>query len=249
MRAGYLVTRIVLVWLLTAGTLFLLSAILPGFHVTDPGSALVTAAFIGLANALVWPTLVRIALPFTVLTLGLGALVLNGLVVAGDAAIEPGVTLDRFFDGVLVAIGLTAVNTIFTTLFAIDDEDFWYSHAARRQARRTGVHETDVPDDHVEGEDPLAPYGPNAPAHVRRTDAFPHCPDIVVNSTFWEDLDEVAAFEELVGSHGGMGGEQSFPFLLYPHAWEAPDEHLVGAEAVHRRFRSWLVALGHEAYR
>ncbi len=685
MRAGYLVTRIVLVWLLTAGTLFLLSAIMPGFHVTNAGSALVTAAFIGLANALVWPTLVRIALPFTVLTLGLGALVLNGLVVAGAAAIEPGVTLDRVFDGVLVAIGLTAVNTIFTTLFAIDDEDFWYSHAVRRQARRAGVQETDVPgvyfleidglahevlrrairdgnapnlarwahgrshrllrwetdwssqtgacqagllhgnnddmpafrwwekdngraivtnhprdaaelerrhsdgrgllhedgasranivsgdavhtlltmstvldrsrpgrigqdyfgyfanpysatrtlllafadiaqelryatqqrrrdvqprikrdwkyalvrawgtvvqrdlqvsaviadiyagrpvgyttflaydevahhsgveradtlsvlskvdrqigriaqaaeqaprpyefvvlsdhgqsqgatflqryeltleelvtraceaedveaqqagndealgmlaaslteassgdgasarvldravrrrrvggavrlgengngalpapaaealpektdeipelsvmasgnlglisfprepgrvtletiesrwpalipalrdhpgigfllvrseragalvigasgmrrleDDEVEGEDPLAPYGPNAAGHVRRTDAFPHCPDIVVNSTFWEDLDEVAAFEELVGSHGGMGGEQSFPFLLFPHGWEAPGEDLVGAEAVHRRFRSWLVALGHEAYR
>ena len=35
MRAGYLVTRVVLVWLLTAGTLFLLSAIMPGFHVTN----------------------------------------------------------------------------------------------------------------------------------------------------------------------------------------------------------------------
>ena len=685
MRAGYLVTRIVLVWLLTAGALLLLSAILPGFHVTNAGSALVTAAVIGLANALVWPTLVRIALPFTVLTLGLGALFLNGLVVAAAAALEPGVTLDGVFDGVLVAIGLTAVNTLFTTLFAIDDEDFWYSHAVRRQARRAGAHDSDIPgvyfieidglahdvlqrairdgnaphlakwahggshrllrwetdwssqtgacqagllhgdnddmpafrwwekdngraivtnhprdaaelerrhsngrgllhedgasranivsgdavhtlltmstvldrsrpgrigqdyfgyfanpysatrtlllafadiaqelryaaqqrrrdvqprikrdwkyalvrawgtvvqrelqvaaviadlyagrpvgyttflaydevahhsgveradtlsvlskvdrqigriaraaqqaprpyefvvlsdhgqsqgatflqryemtleevvtraceakdvearksgndealgmlaaslteassgegrssrvldravrrrrvdgavqlgedgraslpaptaealpektdgipelsvmasgnlglisfprepgrvtletiesrwpaliptlrdhpgigfllvrseragslvigadgvrrldDDHIEGEDPLAPYGPNAARHVRRTDAFPHCPDIVVNSTFWEDLDEVAAFEELVGSHGGMGGGQSFPFLLYPRAWEAPDDHLVGAEAVHRRFRAWLVALGHEAYR
>jgi uncharacterized membrane protein YvlD (DUF360 family) len=684
MRARYLVTRIVLVWLLTAGALFLLSAILPGFHVTNAASALVTAAFIGLANALVWPTLVRIALPFTVLTLGLGALFLNGLVVAGAAAVEPGVTLDGVFDGVLVAIGLTAVNTLFTTLFAIDDEDFWYSHAVRRQARRAGAQESDIPgvyfieidglahdvlqrairdgnapqlarwahgdshrllrwetdwssqtgacqagllhgnnddmpafrwwekehgraivtnhprdaaelerrhsdgrgllhedgasranivsgdavhtlltmstvldrsrpgrigqdyfgyfanpysatrtlllaladiaqelryaaqqrrrdvqprirrdwryalvrawgtvvqrdlqvaaviadlyagrpvgyttflaydevahhsgveradtlsvlskvdrqigriaraaeqaprpyefvvlsdhgqsqgatfrqrydmtleelvtracsadeveahdagsdealgmlaaslteassgdgasarmldravrrrrvdgavqlgedggslpaptagalpettdglpelsvmasgnlglisfprepgrvtletiesrwpalipalrehpgigfllvrseragalvigargvrrlgDDHVEGEDPLAPYSPNAARHVRRTDAFPHCPDIVVNSTFWEDLGEVAAFEELVGSHGGMGGEQSFPFLLFPRAWEAPDGELVGAEAVHRRFRSWLATLGHEAYR
>ena len=136
MRAGYLVTRVVLVWLLTAGTLFLLSAIMPGFHVTNALSALAAAAFIGLANALVWPVLVRIALPFTVLTLGLGALFLNGLIVAAAAAIEPGVTLDSVLDGVLVAIGLTAVNTLFTTLFAIDDEDFWYSHAVRRQARR-----------------------------------------------------------------------------------------------------------------
>ena len=678
MRAGYLVTRVVLVWLLTAGTLFLLSAIMPGFHVTNALSALAAAAFIGLANALVWPVLVRIALPFTVLTLGLGALFLNGLIVAAAAAIEPGVTLDSVLDGVLVAIGLTAVNTLFTTLFAIDDEDFWYSHAVRRQARRAGAQESTVPgvyfleidglahdvlrrairdgnapnlarwahggthrllrwetdwssqtgacqagllhgdnddmpafrwwekengraivtnhprdaaelerrhsngrgllhedgasranivsgdavhtlltmstvldrsrpgrigqdyfgyfanpyaatrtfllaladigqelrfaaqqrrrdvqprihrdlkyalvrawgtvvqrdlqvaaviadiyagrpvgyttflaydevahhsgveradalsvlrqvdrqigriakaaklaprpyefvvlsdhgqsqgatfrqryemsleelvtqacavhdveaqdagndealgmlaaslteaasgegtsarmvdravrrrrvdgavqlgedkdaqalpeqtdgvpelsvmasgnlglisfprepgrvtletiearwpalipalrdhpgigfllvrserdgpvvigaggvrrlsDDHVAGSDPLAPFGPNAAQHVRRTDGFPHCPDIVVNSTFWEDLDEVAAFEELVGSHGGMGGEQSFPFLLFPHGWEPPDEDVIGAEAVHRHFRRWLAALGHDAYR
>ena len=76
-------------------------------------------------------------------------------------------------------------------------------------------------DDSVEGEDPLAPFGPNAARHVRRTDGFPHCPDIVVNSTFWEDLDEVAAFEELVGSHGGMGGEQSHPFALIPSRLDA----------------------------
>jgi uncharacterized membrane protein YvlD (DUF360 family) len=100
----------------------------------------------------------------------------------------------------------------------------------------------------VEGEDPLAPYGPNAARHVRRTDGFPHCPDIVVNSTYWLDTDEVAAFEELVGSHGGMGGTQSFPFLLHPVELEPPPEPLVGAEAVHRQLRSWLVQLGHERY-
>ncbi len=72
-----------------------------------------------------------------------------------------------------------------------------------------GVHR--LSDDTVAGEDPLAPFGPNAAHHVRRTDSFEHCPDIVVNSTYWEDTDEVAAFEELVGSHGGMGGEQSLP--------------------------------------
>jgi uncharacterized membrane protein YvlD (DUF360 family) len=670
-RAGYLITRIVVVWLLTAGTLLLLSAILAGFHVTNWAAALATAAFIGLANALVWPLIIRIALPFTVLTLGLGALFLNGVVVAAAAALDPGVTIDGLLDGVLVAIGLTAVNTLFTTLFAIDDEDFWYSHAVRRQARRAGLSTSEIPgvyfleidglahdvlrrairdgnapnlarwahdgshrllrwetdwssqtgacqagllhgdnhdmpafrwwekergkaivtnhpqdaaelerrhsngrgllhedgasranivsgdavyslltmstvldrsrpgrigqdyfgyfanpysatrtlllvladigqelrfaaqqrrrdvrprvhrnfkyalvrawgtviqrdlqvaaviadlyagrpvgyttflaydevahhsgveradtlavlrqvdrqigriakaaknaprpyefvvlsdhgqsqgatfrqrygisleelvtqacaaedvhaeeagndealgmlaaslteasagegasarmldravrrrrvdgevrlgeeeeadgipelsvmasgnlglisfprepgrvtletidarwprlvpalrehpgigfllvrsarlgalvlgprgsrrleDDSVEGEDPLAPFGPNAARHVRRTDGFPHCPDIVVNSTFWADLDEVAAFEELVGSHGGMGGEQSHPFALVPAGWTPPAGEIVGAEALHRHFRGWLTALGHDAFR
>ena len=70
----------------------------------------------------------------------------------------------------------------------------------------------------------------------------------MVNSTYWHDLDEVAAFEELVGSHGGMGGTQAYPFLLHPVELALPDEQLVGAEAVHRELRRWLVQLGHPEY-
>jgi hypothetical protein len=103
-------------------------------------------------------------------------------------------------------------------------------------------------EERVEGEDPLAPFGPHAARHVMRTDGFPHCPDIVVNSTYWTEMDEVAAFEELVGSHGGMGGTQSYPFILHPVELTLPDEEIVGAEAVHRHLRRWLVELGHEEY-
>ena len=103
-------------------------------------------------------------------------------------------------------------------------------------------------DGHVEGNDPLAPFGPNAADHVRRTDAFPHCPDILLNSTWWEEAGEVAAFEELVGSHGGMGGGQGFPFVLFPSELPWPDDPVVGAEAVHRIFRGWLAGLGHDSY-
>ncbi|HZB05030.1 MAG TPA: phage holin family protein [Thermoleophilaceae bacterium] len=111
---------------------------------------------------------------------------------------------------------------------------------------RHGIHFLD--DGRVEGDDPLAPFGPHAADHVRRTDSFPHCPDVVVNSSYWEDADEVAAFEELVGSHGGMGGGQSFPFVLFPAELEWPEELVVGAERVHRIFRGWLAGLGHDAY-
>ena len=103
-------------------------------------------------------------------------------------------------------------------------------------------------DGRLEGEDPLAPFGPNAARHLRRTDGFPHCPDLVVNSTFWEETDEVAAFEELVGSHGGMGGTQSRPFVLHPAGLAWPDAPVIGAEQVHRIFCGWLAELGHDAY-
>jgi uncharacterized membrane protein YvlD (DUF360 family) len=96
----------------------------------------------------------------------------------------------------------------------------------------------------VDGLDPLAPFGPNAADKVRRTDRFEHCPDVVLNSPYWAAEDEVAAFEELVGSHGGMGGGQSFPFVLYPGTWSAPAEPIVGAESMHAQLRRWLVELG-----
>jgi len=83
---------------------------------------------------------------------------------------------------------------------------------------------------------------------VKRTDAFPACPDVVVNSTYWEDVDEVAAFEELVGSHGGLGGGQAHPFVLHPAGLSWPQEEVVGAETIHRLLSGWLAEVGQDGY-
>ena len=53
----------------------------------------------------------------------------------------------------------------------------------------------------------------------------------MINSAYWPRFGEVAAFEELVGSHGGLGGTQCFPFVLHPAELEWPDEEVVGAES------------------
>ena len=112
MRAGLsILARVLVVWLITAGTLMLLSALLAGFDVEDFAVALAAAAAIGLINALIWPLVIRVALPFTVLTLGLGVLVLNGAVVWVVSEIEPGMTVESLGVGVVVAFGLTVVNT------------------------------------------------------------------------------------------------------------------------------------------
>ena len=54
-------------------------------------------------------------------------------------------------------------------------------------------------DDRVEGVDPLALFGPNAADHLRRLDGFTNVGDLLVNSSYDAELEEVAAFEELVG--------------------------------------------------
>lgn len=88
-------------------------------------------------------------------------------------------------------------------------------------------------EDHVEGENPLDEFGPNVVKHLKRTDSFPDAPDILVNSFFDPSTNEGAAFEELIGFHGGLGGYQTQPFFLYPAEWELNDEKIVGAEKVY----------------
>jgi Mycobacterial 4 TMS phage holin, superfamily IV/Type I phosphodiesterase / nucleotide pyrophosphatase len=101
-------------------------------------------------------------------------------------------------------------------------------------------------DDQVTGEDPLRDFGPNAADHLRRTDGFPHCPDILVNCMYDPEANEVAPFEEFMGSHGGLGGWQSRPFALVPSGWSTAEKPIVGAQAMHRTIRGWLAETGLE---
>lgn len=89
-------------------------------------------------------------------------------------------------------------------------------------------------------EELLAPFGPGAAEAVRRTDTFPHVADVMVNSAYDPGTGEVHAFEEQIGSHGGLGGEQGHPFLMWPTVLSEPEAGLVGAEAVHGVLRRWV---------
>ena len=82
------------------------------------------------------------------------------------------------------------------------------------------------------GENPLKDFGENAADHLRRTNSFSTVPDILVNSFYDEENDEVAAFEELVGSHGGLGGTQTKPFIMHPSYWQI-NEDLIGARSIY----------------
>jgi uncharacterized membrane protein YvlD (DUF360 family) len=91
----------------------------------------------------------------------------------------------------------------------------------------------------VDGDDPLAAFSANAPQHLLRTDGFEHVADIMVGSFYDPDLDEGCAFEELISFHGGIGGVQTQPFLLYPASLPIPPVPIVGAAAVHQLLSDW----------
>ena len=76
----------------------------------------------------------------------------------------------------------------------------------------------------VTGEDPLIPYGDVELRswQIQRIADFPNCGDLILNSPVYPD-GTVAAYEELIGSHGGLGGEQTDAFIFHPGDMEIPE--------------------------
>ena len=96
----------------------------------------------------------------------------------------------------------------------------------------------------VEGEDPVAQYGPHGRADLLRAAGLGNAGDLVVVSSV-DDSGQVHAFEEQVGSHGGIGGQQNEAVLLHPVDLPLEgQEPLVGPEAVHRQLLAWMRRLG-----
>ncbi len=103
---------------------------------------------------------------------------------------------------------------------------------------KDGIYYLDT--DEIEGTNPLEGFGDNIARHIKRNSSFKYTPDILVNSFYDSENDEVCAFEELVGSHGGAGGSQSKPFILYPSDWNVEDNEIIGAENIYKLIKGNL---------
>ncbi len=104
----------------------------------------------------------------------------------------------------------------------------------------------DLDDDTREGGDPLAGYGEGAIDALRRLDAFPEVGDLVLLGAIDAVTGEVTAFEELIGSHGGLGGLQTEPFILCPSSMQLAEHPPVGAPALFRQLTAWQAQLRRE---
>jgi hypothetical protein len=66
------------------------------------------------------------------------------------------------------------------------------------------------------GDDPLAPYAPDALA-LRAIESLvrqPNGGDLVLFGAY--DGYDIVSFDDQVGAHGSIGGDQVFPFLITP---------------------------------
>jgi uncharacterized membrane protein YvlD (DUF360 family) len=138
--------RTIVVTVLTAFALWLLAAVIPGFAIDSPWAALLAGFVVGVANSFIWPALAFLVVPLSVVTLGLGAIILNAIFVGWVLELLPGVEIDGFWPSLAVVVGLVIVTTAISSVLALDDEswtDQRASHLARKRAQQANI--TDVP--------------------------------------------------------------------------------------------------------
>jgi len=108
--------RILINWILSALAVWVVSRLVPGFHIGGPAAALIAALVIGFVNATLGAVLKLITLPLTVLTLGIFWFVINALMLELAAAVVPGFRVDSFGAAFLGGIVLSLVNMLFRWL-------------------------------------------------------------------------------------------------------------------------------------
>ncbi|MFN8674747.1 MAG: phage holin family protein [Thermomicrobiales bacterium] len=92
----------------------------------------------------------------------------------------------------------------------------------------------------VEGQNPIARFGPHAARHLLREAKFVNVPDIVVIGEVNEQTGEVPAFEDKLGNHGGLGGWQREAFVMFPSEFAPEVEEIVGAGHLHDLLKRWM---------
>lgn len=96
--------------LVTAGGLWLTSALLPGVEITGYGTLLLAALLYGLVNAVARPIIILLTLPITVISLGLFLFFVNAAMFGLVAAMLVGFTVAGFFSAVFGAIIVSIVS-------------------------------------------------------------------------------------------------------------------------------------------
>lgn len=108
--------RLLLSWLIIALALVLIAQILPGIEVATWGTAFIAGLVIGLINLLIRPILQLLALPITMLTLGLFAFIVNAFLFWLASVIVPGFEVYGFLSALLGSLILALVYSLFNQL-------------------------------------------------------------------------------------------------------------------------------------
>lgn len=113
-----MLNRLIIRWFINGVAVWAAANLVPGIMLTEdsPGAIIVIALILGLLNATLNPLLKFLTCPFILLTLGLGALLINTLVfwLAGEIgqSLGYGFTVDGFWSAFLGALVVSIVSVI-----------------------------------------------------------------------------------------------------------------------------------------
>ena len=103
------------------------------------------------------------------------------------------------------------------------------------------LHPPQMGEKEVRGQNPLLslPEPELAASQLRQLASFPHSGDIIVFGA-WREDGEVVCFENQVASHGGLGGPQDYPFIMYPSELSLNLEDVTNARDLYPHFAAYL---------
>ena len=99
-------------WLLSAVSLFIVAHLVPGFVVSGFVAALVAALVVGLINSTLGLFLKVVTLPLTCLTLGVFWFVINALMLELASMLVPGFAVQGFGSAFIGAVVLSLINLL-----------------------------------------------------------------------------------------------------------------------------------------
>lgn len=91
--------------------LLVVEYLIPGFVLEGVRAAVVAAVVIGVVNTFIRPVVQIVALPISILTLGIFAFIVNVLLLMGVAYVVPGFTITNFLTAAVASIVLALTSS------------------------------------------------------------------------------------------------------------------------------------------
>lgn len=102
--------------LINTVALLVVEYLIPGFTLASIEVAVIAAIVMGVINTFIRPVIQLLALPFTLVTLGVAAFLINVGLLMLAAAIVPGFEIDSFLTAAISSILLALVSAFFNKL-------------------------------------------------------------------------------------------------------------------------------------
>src|ERR1035438_1774728 len=124
------VAHLLVRWLVLALGVVIATRLVPGIHCSDAGALIAVVVLLSFFNAILRPILVLFTLPFIIVTMGLGIVVINAILFLFVGRLVDGFTVTGFWPAVGGSLVLSATNFVVSAVTR--------STAARRGGRPPG---------------------------------------------------------------------------------------------------------------